>query len=314
MPIECCTCGGGATAERQQTGDVTVFWCEVQRDVLRVSGADALTYLQSQISQDIRGLAVGESTYTFVLQPMGKVDALARLTRVADTDFLVDTDAGSGERLTARLVRFKIRVAVEIEPLAWRMIVVRGADSVPAGGIPAWASAGAYDILGAQPTPPDGIAEGSPEQLEAARIAAGWPAMDHEITDATIPAETGVIAFAVNFTKGCYPGQELVERMDSRGSSAPRFVRRLRGAGDAQIGDVVSREGKDVGSLTSVATVDGGWVALALIARAIVAGDSVVIAASSGSVESIVEDATPGTSAAAAKPVAAPIVSRIGFR
>ena len=37
-----------------------------------------------------------------------------------------------------------------------------------------------------------------------------------------IPAETGVVAVTVNFRKGCYPGQELVERMDSRGARAPR--------------------------------------------------------------------------------------------
>ena len=185
---------GGATAQCQQTDGVTEFWCEVPRDVLRVSGADAQTYLQSQISQDIRGLGVGASTYTFVLQPQGKVDALARLTRVGAEEFLVDTDAGSGERLAGRLKRFKIRVAVEIEPLKWRMIAVRNAKSIPAGAIPAWAGGDSYDILGEQPVAPDGIDAGSPEQLEAARIAAGWPAMGHEITEATIPAATGVVA------------------------------------------------------------------------------------------------------------------------
>lgn len=304
---------GGASAECQQTEDVTAFWCEVPRDVLRVSGADALTYLQSQISQDVRGLAEGATTYTFVLQPMGKVDALARVTRLGADEFLIDTDAGSGDRLLARLKRFKIRVAVQIEPLAWRMIAVRGADSVPAGAIPAWASPDAYDILGEHPIAPDGVTEGSLEQFERARIAAGWPAMDREITDATIPAETGVVAFAVNFTKGCYPGQELVERMDSRGSSAPRFVRRLRGVGDAQVGDVVSQAGKDVGALTSVATAGDGWIALASIARSVTPGDAVVVGTGGGPVDSVVDDAAPGTNAAAERP-AAPIVSRIGFR
>ena len=41
----------------------------------------------------------------------------------------------------------------------------------------------------------------------------------------TIPAVTGVVPVAVNFTKGCYPGQELVERMDSRGADAPKSLR-----------------------------------------------------------------------------------------
>ena len=258
--------------------------------MLRVTGADALTYLQSQISQDIRGLADGETSYTFVLQPTGKVDVLARITRVSAEQFLFDTDAGSGERLATRLNRFKIRVKVDVESLAWRMIAVRGAEAVQAGAVPAWGSEDAYDILGEQPEPPPGIAGGSVEELEAARVTAGWPAMEQEITETTIPGETGVVALAVSFTKGCYPGQELVERMDSRGSSAPRFVRRLRGSGRAGVGDHVTHEGKDVGSITSVATSGDRWIALASIARSTVPGDTVSVVSGGSSTDSVVEE------------------------
>ena len=61
------------------------------------------------------------------------------------------------------------------------------------------------------------------QSAEAQRIESGWPRMGAEIiAGETIPAETGLNDVAVNFKKGCYPGQELVERMDSRGSTAPR--------------------------------------------------------------------------------------------
>ena len=71
--------------------------------------------------------------------------------------------------------------------------------------------------------------EGTAAELEAARVADGWPAMGVEIEPGeTIPAETGVVAVAVDFRKGCYPGQELVERMDSRGATAPRSLRVAR--------------------------------------------------------------------------------------
>ena len=85
------------------------------------------------------------------------------------------------------------------------------------------------DIVGPDPEPPAGVREGTAAELEAARIADGWPAMGVEIEPGeTIPAETGVVAVAVDFRKGCYPGQELVERMDSRGATAPRAPARAR--------------------------------------------------------------------------------------
>jgi hypothetical protein len=72
-----------------------------------------------------------------------------------------------------------------------------------------------------------------------------------------IPAEVGVVNAAVSLTKGCYPGQELVERMDSRGSQAPNQLRILDVADDATPGDPITdpadANGEPVGVLTSVA-------------------------------------------------------------
>ena len=92
-------------------------WLQVPRDVVRVSGPDALTYLQGQISQDILSMAVGDRRWTFLLQPTGKVDVLARVERSADDEFVFDVDAGCGDALVARLERFRIRVAVDVDPL-----------------------------------------------------------------------------------------------------------------------------------------------------------------------------------------------------
>ena len=112
--------------------------------------------------------------------------------------------------------------------------------------------------------------------------------MGREITEVTIPAESGVVPFAVSFTKGCYPGQELVERMDSRGSQAPRFVRRLRGGGHApDDGAELSHDGKLAGHITSVASVDDGWIALATLARAVQPGDDVDVSGAIAAVESV---------------------------
>jgi tRNA-modifying protein YgfZ len=241
-----------------------MFWFEPPRDVVRVAGPDAATYLHSQLSQAVGSMTVGESTWSFLLQPTGKVDVLLRVWRRADEEFVLDTDGGFGEVMTARLNRFKIRVKADIEPLPWRCIAVRGSavESVDRAAVPdasvsdavvAWG--GGFDLLGADVDPPADVRRGSEQDFADARIAAGWPAMGAEIVPGeTIPAETGAIADAVSFTKGCYPGQELVERMDSRGASAPRhqvvFARR---DGDEPGGELVV-DGNPVGTITSVGT------------------------------------------------------------
>lgn len=216
-----------------------MFWCEYPRDVVRVHGADCAGYLQSQTSQDLSGLSVGAAAWSFLLQPTGKVDVLARVCRLADDEFVLDTDSGFGDALEARLQRFRIRVKAELERLAWRCLAVRGpgadgllvdavrqADAAPVV-VASWGAG--VDLLGEDPLPPTGVAAGAATDLLRARIDAAWPQMGAEIVPGeTIPAETGVIDAAVSFTKGCYPGQELVERMDSRGAAARRRLQRVR--------------------------------------------------------------------------------------
>ncbi|MEY4338430.1 MAG: hypothetical protein RLZ14_280 [Actinomycetota bacterium] len=231
-----------------------MFHVEVPRDVVRVSGADAATYLQSQLSNDLRDLQVGASRWSFLLQPTGRVDVLLRVWRAADDEFVLDTDGGFGEVMVARLNRFKIRVKADIEALPWRCIAVRGVDGADRDGVDldgvaglvAWGSG--FDLLGANPQAPEGIPAGTPEQLLAERIDAAWPAMGAEIVPGdTIPAETGITEVAVSFRKGCYPGQELVERMDSRAATAPRLLRSLDAADAERLGArITSRSGDRV--------------------------------------------------------------------
>jgi len=219
-----------------------MFWSEYPRDVVQVTGADAGTYLQSQLSQDLRSLQVGDSTWSFVLQPTGKVEVLLRVWRTADDTFVLDTDAGFGDAMVARLNRFKIRVKADIERLEWRCIAVRGAAGE---GLVAWGNG--YDLLGHDVVPPTDVPEGDAERLLAARIDAVWPVMGSEIVPGeTIPAETGVTGVAVSFTKGCYPGQELVERMDSRAATAPRVLRRVTATEAEQMGARVTSVHGDV--------------------------------------------------------------------
>lgn len=211
-----------------------MFVSDYPRDVVHVVGPDAASYLQSQVSNDLRPLQQGDSRWAFLLQPTGKVDVLVRVTRLADDVFVVDTDEGWLDTMVARLNRFRIRVKAELVPVSWRCLAVRGGDADVAAisGVPSW---GGVDVLGESPVAPMGVRWGTAGDLAAARVDAVWPAMGSEIVPGdTIPAETGIVQMAVSFTKGCYPGQELVERMDSRGASAPRRLQRLRVADHAE--------------------------------------------------------------------------------
>ena len=208
---------------------------ESARDHVIVEGPDALGYLHSQVAQDLTVLALGDTAWTLVLEPTGKVESVARVTRTDDDRFDCDVDAGYGDALAARLNRFKIRVAAEI-------------SVVPAVSV--------------EPSPGH----------ETARVNAGWPRMGFEVVPGeTIPAVTGVVPVAVNFTKGCYPGQELVERMDSRGADAPKSLRIVDIEPGTQLGDPVVVDGVEVGVITSVAPVGGRG--LAMVKRGVDVGE-----------------------------------------
>jgi len=197
-------------------------------DSVRVVGPDAATYLHSQLSQDLRPLQAGQRTWSFVLQPTGKIDALVEVLRHGDEDFELRVDRGHGDALVARLDRFRIRVKAEV--------------SVGEGS------------------------SGDPVAYLAERVAAGWPAMGAEITESSIPGELpDIVAVAVSFTKGCYPGQELVERMDSRSAQAPRHLVRLDAPEGAAPGDPILVDGVEVGILTSVV----GSAALGFVKRGV---------------------------------------------
>ncbi len=125
------------------------------------------------------------------------------------------------------------------------------------------------------------------DAYEAALVEAGFPRHGRELDDRTIPAEAGLVEAAVSFTKGCYTGQELVARIDSRGSNVPRHLRGLRLSGPALAGAALYPQPaagpnvgdpKALGRLTSVALSPRlGWVALGYVARAVEVGSSVVV-------------------------------------
>jgi folate-binding protein YgfZ len=259
-------------------GGVAAVWLD--RDVLRVAGPDAVGFLQGQCSQDVAALTVGGSAWSLVLQPQGKVDALVRATRTAADAMVLDVDGGFGEVLIGRLARFKLRVKADMDRLDWRCLALRG----PGAGARAatvvdpdvlvaeasWPGLPGVDLLGPAPQLPSGVQPIGLAAYQVARIEAGIPAMGAELTERTIPAETGIVERTVSFTKGCYTGQELVARIDSRGGHVPRHLRGIVIAAVAPAGATVVVAGKAVGALTSVAATPDGTVALGYVGRDVV--------------------------------------------
>jgi folate-binding protein YgfZ len=214
---------------------------------------------------------------------------------VGTDEFVIDTDPGFGPVVTARLERFRLRTKVQIEPLAWVCLALRGpgaAEAIvgwPQLTVPVeWPGLAGFDLMGPAPAPgsPDGVAGPlvtcGDEAWEAARIEAGVPVNGREVREGTIAAEVGLVDRTVSFTKGCFTGQELVARLDARGSNV---ARRLCGVVIDSVGDdeaepgaasslvgasvFTADRGHEVGQLSSVAWSPGlrATVALATLHR-----------------------------------------------
>ncbi|MCY4069262.1 MAG: hypothetical protein OXE79_09215 [Acidimicrobiaceae bacterium] len=260
------------------------------RDVVRVTGSDAAGFLQGQISQDVESLADGASAWSLLLTPQGRIDAWFRITRSLADVFLIDVDAGYGAAVVARLERFRLRTDAAFEVLSgWRMLAVRGigdtADDAAEAAVAEaaaevraevdWPEWRGVDLLGPGLAAPAGTLPSAPQRFEAARIRAGWPRLGREITERTIPAEVGgLVEASVSFTKGCYTGQELIARIDSRGGNVPRPLRLLEIQDDTAppAATTVEVGGEAVGEITSSAPDPdlGVTVALAAVHRRVV--------------------------------------------
>ena len=151
---------------------------------------------------------------------------------------------------------------------------LRGGQAEAAGQqvvVDAWPHLDGVDLLGDRLSVPEHWRIMGAEEYEAVRIAAGVPKMGAELTEKTIPAETGLIDQTVSFTKGCYTGQELVARIDSRGGHVPRHLRGLLPAAPIEAGaELVDSAGRTAGTVTSAAPAPSGdWVGLGYVRRGV---------------------------------------------
>jgi folate-binding protein YgfZ len=228
------------------------------REFVAVRGTQAESYLQAMVSNDVEALAVGDSCEALLLTPKARVIAPLTVWRRGVEDFLLLTEPGLGERVRATLLRMRFAARCEIELEDHASAVVLGeAEGIPTSdyGVPA------VEVLdiGLELTVSD-------DELELMRIRAGTPRFGRELDDRVLPAEAGLDSRAIDFAKGCYPGQEPVARQHYRGR-VNRSLRVFEIEGDPlpEYDAELTYGDKVVGRVTSAAREGAGVVALGYV-------------------------------------------------
>jgi folate-binding protein YgfZ len=214
------------------------------RGVLKITGADRLSWLHSLTTQHLEGLTAGGSAQALVLSPTGHVEHHLSLSDDG-TSVWVHVEPGTAAALAAFLESMKFMLRVEVADLSAGAAVLTvmgpGAD-VTAGretagleGVLGRVSPGPFgiiDLIVARELLGDVAAElvrrgavpAGMWAFEALRIAARVPRFGLDTDHRTIPHEVGWIETAVHLSKGCYRGQETVARVYNLGHPPRRLV------------------------------------------------------------------------------------------
>ena len=222
-----------------------------------VSGPEAAPYLQRMLSNDVEALAPGESCEALLLSAKARIVAPTTVFRRGVEDYLLLTDPELAEPLRAALQRsrFAAKVAIELERHDSALVV--GKEAPPGAVANREYGVAAYELVDDEPPAWGEIDE---HELERMRIRAGTPRYGKEIDDRVLPAEAGLDRTAIDFEKGCYPGQEPIARQHYRGR-VNRGLRILEIEGQDVPGydEELTHEGKVIGRLTS-AVAEGDHV------------------------------------------------------
>jgi aminomethyltransferase len=255
-----------------------------------ITGGDRVRWLNGMVTNNVRDLKPGHGVYAFLLNPQGHIlGDLYAYNR--GESLLVDTDKSQVEKILAVFDKYIIMDDVEAASVEGKIgaIGIAGPDARECLGkagiaVPAleplqfvetaWRQANIVLVRGDNPLvesyelwlAPEEI-EGVSEALMAAgaksvgssatellRIAAGVPRYGVDIRERDLPQETEQER-ALNFVKGCYVGQEIVERIRSRGQVRRKFTGFDLGATLPGPGSKIQAGGKEVGEITSVASL-----------------------------------------------------------
>jgi len=244
------------------------------RSVLRISGADRLTWLHSLTSQHLEALPPGQASEALILSPNGHVEHVLYLVDDGEATWM-HVEPGTAGTLVGWLDSMRFWSKVEVEDLSTAYAVVWEPTLQPSeahlsrvwqGPMPGRDVFVPRDELESYVEQPAGL-----WAHEALRVATGRPRLGFETDHRTIPHEVGWLATAVHLDKGCYRGQETVARVHNLGRPPRRLVQLHLDGSDSALpahGDPVEVDGRAVGFVTTAARhYELGPIALALIKR-----------------------------------------------
>jgi folate-binding protein YgfZ len=242
------------------------------RGVVKVAGEDARNFLNGLITTDIAELHPGLGKFGALLTPQGKIIADFLITEAPaghGGGFLIDAPRALATGLADKLGFYKLRAKVSVENLSDSMGVLAAWDGVPAA-TPDLAFADPRNAaLGWRILVPEELTQKLAELIgaelvdsnayEAHRIATGVPrgGLDFIYGDA-FPHETNMDRLnGVDFDKGCYVGQEVVSRMQHRGTARTRTVKIILDGASPEAGATILAGDKQVGTIGSTAGEQG---------------------------------------------------------
>lgn len=265
--------------------------------VLRVTGEDAATWLQGQVTQDIRPATGEHAVYALFTNVRGKIMADAWIRAISPETFLVAVPESARAELEQSFEKYIIMEDVLVEPTDDRVVTVRGAGAdrsqsvaLPSGAL-RWATSRfglpGYDVTLPSPEVPgflesvrrDGVVEATEGALYAARVHHGVPAFGVDFDAQHYPQEAS-LRHAVSFNKGCYLGQEVVCTLESRGR-VNRSLMRIDGPGAPPPAHtpITTPDGRTVGEITSATTTGDGFTGLGYVKTSLATSGDAIFAA-----------------------------------
>lgn len=273
--------------------------------VVELRGRDRSRFLHGMVTNDIRNLSPGQGCYALMLTPQGRILTDMRVLCLEESLMLVvDADLVEKDLALLRKYIIADQVEVIDRSAELAILSLQGPKAaeivsglcpgtsppeapfehrlIQVGNLPARCArvrrtaSGGYDLMvsGAQSVDlwnlllqagqPAGLRAVGLEAWNVRRLEAGIPWYGFDMDEARIPLETG-LEEAINYSKGCYIGQEVVARATFRGQVNRRLMGLLLSSGEpAQGGDKIFRNGREVGWVTDSAYSPGLRRAIAL--------------------------------------------------
>jgi folate-binding protein YgfZ len=260
----------------------------IDRGVIRVSGEDARDFLQNLVTNDLDPVTPERAGYGALLTPQGKIIGDFLVIAVADAEgggFLLDAPLLQVPDLMKRLKLYKLRAKVVLDDLSETSAVIVSTDgsALPADSglvyddprLPALGQRAVTDRADVE-----SVAPGDPETYHARRVALGIPngGRDFAYGD-TFPHEALLDQLGgASFRKGCYIGQEVVSRMQHRGTARTRIVPVIFTGGIAcETGAEATAGPKTIGRIGSGANGRGlAMLRLDRVSDALAAGEALL--------------------------------------